>query len=248
MRKAKFVLTALIVGGLAHISFGQVIGNFETLSLDNWDTAGTYGTAPVLSQSTIGVTLGSYSLASQVAQGAYWGPATGNLATEGLLGDLETASTLSYSLTLNSVALNGGSGSFSGYAQDNAVAINLWDNTTATSYNLQEAFSTGAGDTDSLNQNAGWNGVDGTRTLTWNLSSFTAGGLTVSQIIAAHPGDSFNSCYITFVEQAGGGSPVGGPTFYFDDVQLNQVPEPTSLALAGLGVAGLFGLRRFRKN
>jgi hypothetical protein len=251
MKKNQFVLTALMIGGLVCTGFGQVIGNFETPALDNWDTDGTYGTPPTLSQSAIGVTLGSYSLASKNAQGSYWGPATGNLITEGLIGSLETASTLSYSLTLDSVWLNGGSGSFNGYAQNNAMAINLYGGTVPTSYNFQEAFSTGSGDTDSSGQNATWNGVDGTRTISWNLSSFTVGGLTVAQVIAANGGVSaFSSAYVTFVQQTGGASaPVGGATFYFDNVLLTQpVPEPTTIALTGLGIAGLLGIRRKRNS
>jgi hypothetical protein len=39
----------------------------------------------------------------------------------------------------------------------------------------------------------------------------------------------------------------GTETIYIDNLALS-VPEPTSVALAGLGVAGLFGFRRFRKN
>jgi hypothetical protein len=253
MQKARLVLTALMVGGLACASYGQVIGNFETGALDNWDTDGTFGTAPVLSQSTTGVTLGTYSLSSQGSPSSYWGPATGNLVSGGLLSALQGAATLSYSLTLNSAALNGGSGNFNGYAQDNAIAISLYGNGGALNLFIQKSFSTGAGDTDSLNQGAGWNGVDGTRTITWNLSSFTAvdpttsNTETVSQIIANNPG--IVDAKIGFVEQTGGATgTVGNPTFFFDDVQLVPAPEPSSVALAGLGLTGLFGIRRFRKN
>jgi hypothetical protein len=252
MQKKQSALTALLVVGLACAASAQVIGNFETGTFDNWDSDGTFGTAPVLTQSTTGVTLGTYSLASQGSASSYWGPATGNLVSGGFLSALQGAATLSYSLTLNSAALNGGSGFFNGYAQDNAIAISLYGNGGALNIFAQQSFSTSAGDTDSLNQNAGWNGVDGTRTITWNLSSFTAldpttgNTETVSQIIANNPGIA--DAKIGFVQQTGGATgTVGNPTFYFDNVQLVPAPEPTTLALAGLGLAGLLGARRFRK-
>lgn len=251
MLKNHLVLATFIAGWLAITSSAQVIGNFETGTFDNWDSDGTFGTAPVLSQSTTGVTLGTYSLASQSS--GYWGPATGNLVSGGFISALQNAATLSYSLTLNSAALNGGSGNFNGYAQDNAIAFSLYGNGGALNLFIQQSFSTGAGDTDSLNQGAGWNGVDGTRTITWNLSSFTAvdpttgNTETLSQILANNPG--IVDAKIGFVQQTGGATgTVGVPTFYFDNVQLIPAPEPTTLALAGLGLAGVLGFRRFRKN
>jgi hypothetical protein len=54
---------------------------------------------------------------------------------------------------------------------------------------------------------------------------------------------------IAFVEQTGGGTATVGPAlFYFDDVQLNSVPEPTMAALVLLG-GGLIPIaRRWRRS
>jgi PEP-CTERM motif len=41
---------------------------------------------------------------------------------------------------------------------------------------------------------------------------------------------------------------VGTQTIYIDNLQVTPAPEPSTIALAGLGIAGLFGIRRFRKN
>ena len=54
---------------------------------------------------------------------------------------------------------------------------------------------------------------------------------------------------ITFQDYAGlNRNIVGTQTIYVDNLHLTPAPEPTSLALAGLGLAALFGVRRFRKN
>ncbi len=44
--------------------------------------------------------------------------------------------------------------------------------------------------------------------------------------------------------QVGGGYSDGNETFYLDNVQLTPVPEPATLALFGLGMAGVMVLRR----
>ena len=174
LRNIAVCLAASAMIGLGnHASAQTVIGNFETVGLDGWGTNGGPGN-PALGQGTVGVTLGNFSLDSTIAQGSYWGPSTGNLANATDISAMENSTQLSYDMTLSALYINGGS--FSGYAQSNAMAIQLYSPTAnaggVLNLWIQESF--GAGDTDSLGQNATWSGVDGTRHITWNLNNFTA--------------------------------------------------------------------------
>jgi hypothetical protein len=249
---------AAIVGalGLASASMASlpaVIGNFETPALDGWGTDGGPGN-PVLAQSnTIGVTLGQFSLKATNPQSGFWGPATGNLITTNRA-DLQAAARLSLDLTLIGTELSGDGTPFSGFAQSNELAITLFGagiGPGGSDLNLfiqkQWAGLAGAGVSDSKNHAAQWAGDDGTRTLVWDLTKFTANDpntgtpKSVAQFLAAYPG--ITDSKICFVAQAGGGT--GQTTnFYFDNVRLDVVPEPGSLALLGLGGLTLVVRRR----
>ncbi len=237
--------------GMTGTGLGPVIGNFETGTLDGWGSDGGPG-SPTLSQSTTGATLGSFALQSATAQGGFWGPATGNLIGEGFGGALQGATTLSYDLTLNNSALNGGTAGFNGFAQDNELAITLFGNAGALNLFIQANWSA-AGISDSSGQSAGWNGLDGTRHLVWDLTKFTAVDPadsqteTVAQILAHNPG--ITDAKIAFVEQTGNATASVGPAvFYFDNVQLNGVPEPTMAALVLLGGCLMPIARRWRRS
>jgi autotransporter-associated beta strand protein len=203
-------------------------------SLDGWGSDGGPGSPTLSSQSTFGVTLGSHALDSVNPQGGFWGPTTGNLIPSETA-NLKAATTLSFDLTLIGTQLNGGS-PFSGFAQSNELAIILAGNNGAINLFIQVNFDS-AGATDSLAQSGQWNGVDGTRQLTWNLTDFLATDPTtgkvedVAQILQNNPG--ITDAKIAFVQQTGEGS---SPShFYFDDVQL----EGPSGNLAG-GLIGDF--------
>ncbi|HEY1381869.1 MAG TPA: hypothetical protein VGF55_34030 [Gemmataceae bacterium] len=216
------------------------------------------------SQSTFGVTLGTNALQTGNPQGAFWGPATGNLIAQGDYNALKNATTLSVDLTLLNSQINGGSGNFDGFAQSNVLAVQLFHNGGAgTTFPgggffpfMQHTFSTAQGDADSRNHGAQWSGDDGTRTLTWNLANFTAqdpssgnSTKTLSQLLTDHP--DMQGAAIYFVQQAGNGSATVGPSqFFWDNVRLldggnntlaiignfEPVPEPSSFALAALVV------------
>ena len=252
VRNIGVCLAASAMIGLGNIASAQtVIGNFETPALDGWGTNGGPG-SPTLTQGTVGVTLGSFSLDSTIAQGSFWGPSTGNLANATDISAMENSTQLSYDMTLDALYINGGS--FSGYAQSNAMAIQLYSPTAnaggVLNLFMQESF--GAGDTDSSGENAEWNGVDGTRHITWSLANFTATdpntgtAKTVDQFLTAY-GSQITSMQIDFVEQVGGGT-AATSSFFFDDVALNgsPAPEPATMALLGLGAAALIR-RRARK-
>lgn len=243
-------LAATAMIGLGNIASAQtVIGNFETAALDGWGTDGGAG-SPSLAQGTVGVTLGNFSLNSTNLQSAYWGPTTGNIIADAAA--FENSTQLSYDLTLDALYINGGS--FSGYAQDNALAIQIYSPTAnaggVLNLFIQENF--GAGDTDSSGQNATWSGVEGTRHIVWSLSNFTATDpntnttKTAAQFLQTY-GAQITDLKIDFVQQVGGGTATSD-SFFFDDVALNgsPAPEPATMALLGLGAAALIR-RRSRK-
>ncbi|CAN5504453.1 hypothetical protein BH09PLA1_BH09PLA1_11420 [soil metagenome] len=257
-----WALATAVVGalGLASASMAAlpaVIGNFETAALDAWGTDGGPG-APVLSQGTLGVTLGSSSLKSVNPQGSFWGPATGNLVGSNRL-DLQNAQRLSVDITMLSAEINGGSGSFDGFAQSNEMVITLFGTGAGpggSDLNLfiQKSFGNlaGAGVSDSKGHAAQWAGDDGTRTLVWDLTKFTANDpntgtdKSVAQFLAAYP--AITDGKIAFVEQFGGGSATVGPgAFYFDNVVLRAVPEPATLGFLAVA-APMLAMRRRRSN
>jgi len=243
------VAAGAILGSAAIGSAQTVIGNFETAALDGWGTDGGAG-SPTLSQGTTGVTLGSFSLDSVNAQSAYWGPTTGNLV--GDMAAFANSTKLSYDLTLNAQNINGGA--FSGYAQDNALSIQIYSPTANAGgvLNLWIQANWSANDTDSSGQNATWGGVDGTRHLTWNLADFTAtdpntnSTKTVAQFLQTY-GSQITDLKIDFVQQVGGGTQASD-TFFFDNVVLNgsAAPEPVSCTLLGLGALALIRRRARR--
>lgn len=247
---------ALIVLGLTSASFGQVvIGDFENGSLDGWQPAPgqpdnpTLTSVPGSTTTPPSNTLGDSALQVTVNSGGFWGPISQNLvATPDLRNAFINATSISYDMTMIGSELAGGA-NFNGFAQSNEMTINSNLGGTFS----QHAFSTAAGDSDSLNQNAGWNGMDGTRTLTYNLANFkvtdptTKANETYQQYVAAHP--ELTDVRFWFVTQFGNGDAAPTGNFYFDNVVLNgvtSVPEPASIGLLSLAAAALILRRRSR--
>jgi len=248
--------------------------------LDGWGTDGFIAPPVTLAPSTIGVTVGTSSLRSTTNQGSFWGSSTGNLiAGTGQgpggtpltrLPQLQQATRISFDLTLLSAQINAGSGNFTGFAQANELAFQLFSNAVPTlpsGINIfsQRNFATGNA-TDTLSQNATWSGVDGTRTITFDLTTFTGvdptDGVTksIAAILLAHP--DIQDAKFGFVQQTGGGSPVGPASFFYDNVRLlgaggvtlatignfEPIPEPTSLILASLAIPVYAAVRRRRRK
>jgi len=259
---------------VATLLIGVSTGQAQTDGWGQFNGGGPGGTnVTYTSQSQFGVTMGNNALQTSTPQGNFWGPATGNLIAQGYTNALKNATTLRYDLTLLSSQINGGSGNFNGFAQNNELAVQLFNSggagTTFPSGGffpfIQKNFAV-AGVSDSLGQNAGWNGVDGTRTLTWNLNAFTTtdptdgANKTISQLLTDHP--DMQGAAIYFVQQMGNGTTTVGPaSFYWDKVQLvdagnnvlatignfEAVPEPGSMALAALAVPPLVVAYRRRR-
>jgi hypothetical protein len=250
-------------------------GRAQVINLDGWGTDGFVSPPITLTTSATGATVGTRALQSTASQGAFWGPSTGNLiAGTGLPGSqlaaLQQATRISFDLTLLSAQINGGSGNFTGFAQANELAFQLFSNAVPSlpsgiNVFAQRNFGQANG-TDTSGQSATWSGVDGTRTITFDLTQFTATDpsdgqtKTIAAILTAHP--DIQDAKFSFTEQTGGGSPVGPPNFFYDNVRLlgptgntlstignfEPVPEPSALFLAGSVVpAVVVALRRRRQ-
>jgi hypothetical protein len=169
--------------------------------------------------------------------------------------------------------MNGGTGTLDGFAQNNELAIQLFHSGGGGTFPgggffpfIQRSFAAASG-TDSLGLNATWNGVDGTRTITWNLAAFTVDdpttpdptAVSISQILTDHP--DMQGAAIYFVQQHNGPAPVGPGRFFWDNVRLldaggaelalignfEPIPEPGSMALAALAVPPLVVAYRRRR-
>lgn len=243
-----------------------IVSQSPAQSLDGWGSDGGPGTPVYGNSNTVGVTQGSWSLQTTNPQGSFWGPSTPNFAGTPTLAALANATYIQYDLTLINQQLNGGS-QFSGFAQNNEMAVQLFANAGGSfpsqySQFVQRNFAA-ANATDSLGQSGTWSGVDGTRTLRWDLTTFTAPDPvtgtteTIGQILQAHP--DMGDVKIDFVQQLGGGTAPGN--FYWDNVQLldasgtplatigsfEGVPEPGTLALAALAVPPVIAAIRRRR-
>jgi hypothetical protein len=273
---------ALILPVVAMLSFAST----SYAQIDGWGNDGGPGVPPttMTSQSTFGVTLGTNALRTTNPQGGFWGTSTPNLVSTDIVANplgsqlsaLQSAARVSFDLTLLSAQINGGSGNFSGFAQANEMAVQVFTAANTPSFGtslggspfnqfIQRNFTSGNA-TDTLGQSATWSGVDGTRTLSWDLTTFTmtdpVDGQTknLAQMMVAHP--DIQDVKFSFVQQTGGGSPVGPGSFFYDNVRLlngsgsslsiignfEPVPEPGSLILTALAVPAIIGTIRRRRR
>jgi hypothetical protein len=152
------------------------------------------------------------------------------------------------------------------FAQSNQLGIQIaWSSggaltTGSTTFLQKTSVSGNANDSLMATQSSAgeWNGIDGTRTITWDFSKFM---MRVTGFNGNNPApfQQFLQAFATqitdlkidFVQQVGDQSNDDNPdtisgtyptTFFWDNVQL--VPEPASLG--GVALIGLLGLRRRR--
>jgi hypothetical protein len=238
-------LVGLAVAGAVAAGTNRVmaydLANFEG-GIQGYNPAPSGGatTSVIVAGSQPGSSVGdattpTHVLDVNVPQGNFWGQRSRNLVTDANdRAALIANNKLEYDMTLNQVALSGGNPSFAGFAQSNELAVTMFSPSGINLF-IQRNFGTG-GATDSLNQNAQWNGVDGTRHITWNLTNFTAndplggGTKTVAQLLIDHP--DISEVTIWNVAQSGNDPNAGNADFFFDSYVLT--PEPGSLALLGL--------------
>jgi hypothetical protein len=197
-------------------------GSDEPMFLDGFeDVASNPPDLTLSAVNNIGVTHGGGALRVDAPQdpNLYWGIRSPNLV-EGLKAGYTT---LSYDMTLNNIELNGGSygggadNSFNGWAQSRALSVAV--NTTANGW-IERDFDTAA--TDSMSLGGAWNGIDGTRTITWDLTQFTSNGMSLADFIFANSATEARIWIVT--QGADTNGHVGPMRFYFDNFVLSGGP------------------------
>jgi hypothetical protein len=92
------------------------------------------------------------------------------------------------------------------------------------------------------NADAGYNQLAGGTYFATGIGSETTLTFSIPPALAAALAASSNPTQIGL--QMGGNYAAGNSTVYLDNLQAVPAPEPTTLALAGLGAAGLLAIRR----
>jgi hypothetical protein len=225
-------LTAAILSGIAVAAQAQVVvsDNYESYTAGTSELTGYSSTASltaysltVASGTGVGGSQGLTWAANFTAQ--YSGTMGINMAYYNTSGNTDpnlNDYTLSFEMSVPSgVAVN-----------QFQLGINGW----AGLYFTGATSTTGTGTINTSGVGVG----SGFQLITLNLGAFNT----------ANSG-TFNPLDITYQIQLqlngwqlAGGGPVTGEQMTIDNLQIQAVPEPTTLALAGLGAAGLLAIRR----
>jgi hypothetical protein len=236
------VAVALPLSGIA----ATTIGSWQTSSSDGWVNSFS-SNAPITSASVspgiysfAGGAVAGYGQSLQINQSGFGSTLAIKLQDNGYMDDFLNNHLLSFTFSVDAASVSGSTAGYSqvyaltlnaqGFGYNNIASGGTWPNTTAV------------GDTG--NNSAGgqpnfyfYNGAPArSQTVTIDYSSALA-------LITATPSSGWIELMFTF--NNGGGAPAN---FYMNEVVLSggPIPEPSSIALAGLGCAGfaLFGRRR----
>jgi hypothetical protein len=242
MKKACFLALALAVcaSAAARGQSVQVIGDFEGGSLDGWagasDGPGGFGgtvppnTVPALSSVAgggIANTSGANALRIAGGPGAqnFWAIALNDTGHPGLAAKIAAAAATGGSLKADvTFVASQFNIAASNWAQWNKISIQ----TTASGWTEVEVPA---------GTDPGWNAGLGNQTYTysWPLAAIDATAGPFANIIMS----------INYDRTAYAGQ--NAPAFFVDNIRLESIPEPGSLALMGLGLAGA-GLARRRRR
>ncbi|MGP8055124.1 MAG: PEP-CTERM sorting domain-containing protein, partial [Limisphaerales bacterium] len=216
MKKLSLLFTGTLALAVVQSASAQYNESWEN-TVDGW---GPIGGNMVINgfSTTLGVTAGSYSLVlgdNAASIAASSGP---NYA--GQIG-----STASTALTLD--LANAASVTLDVYVPGGNFGYYLqWD----LALNQNGGLGYQSVDGYSYSQTAN---IGGEKTLTWTIPS------AMQAILAANP-----TLPTSLNFQIGGGFSSANDAVYLDNLTITEVPEPTTLVLAGLGALGLLAIRR----
>jgi hypothetical protein len=225
-----------------------VIGNWQTSSSDGWvnslsaNTPITDGSLASI-YSFAGGAVSGYSQSLQINQGGFGGSLAIKLQDNGYLDDFLDNHLLSFTFSVDAASV---SGSTAGYSQVYALTLNAqgfgysnlgeggtWPNTVA----IGDTGNNSGGGQPNYYFYGGAPARSQTVTVDYSSALST---------ISATPGSGWIELMFTF--NNGGGAPAN---IYMNEVVLSGgpavVPEPSAIALAGVGLAGLLVLGRRRK-